>query len=36
VREPFSRYLASSFDLLVKAAEAAGADGAAMMRELKK
>jgi natural product biosynthesis luciferase-like monooxygenase protein len=35
VREPFSRYLASSFDLLVKAAEAAGADGAAMMRELK-
>ncbi|WP_194905607.1 LLM class flavin-dependent oxidoreductase [Catenulispora rubra] len=35
VREPFSRYLASSFDLLVKAAEAAGADGAAMMREMK-
>lgn len=35
VREPFSRYLASSFDLLVKAAEAAGADGAAMARQLK-
>ncbi|WP_395297043.1 MupA/Atu3671 family FMN-dependent luciferase-like monooxygenase [Kitasatospora hibisci] len=35
VREPFSRYLASSFDLLVKAAEAAGADGAAMSRELR-
>lgn len=35
VREPFSRYLASSFDLLVKAAEAAGGDGPALMRELK-
>ncbi|MFE5124297.1 MupA/Atu3671 family FMN-dependent luciferase-like monooxygenase [Streptomyces sp. NPDC056669] len=35
VREPFSRYLASSFDLLIKAAEAAGAQGADMSRELK-
>ncbi|MBD3009881.1 MULTISPECIES: LLM class flavin-dependent oxidoreductase [unclassified Streptomyces] len=35
VREPFSRYLASSFDLLIKAAEAVGAQGAAMSRELK-
>ncbi|MCX4803079.1 LLM class flavin-dependent oxidoreductase [Streptomyces sp. NBC_01214] len=35
VREPFSRYLASSFDLVVKAAEAAGVDGASMSAELK-
>jgi natural product biosynthesis luciferase-like monooxygenase protein len=35
VREPFSRYLASSFDLLVKAAEAAGAEAEAVARELK-
>ncbi|MFJ9891650.1 MupA/Atu3671 family FMN-dependent luciferase-like monooxygenase [Streptomyces sp. NPDC091287] len=35
VREPFSRYLASSFDLLVKAAEAAGAQAEAATRELK-
>ncbi|GGP87491.1 MupA/Atu3671 family FMN-dependent luciferase-like monooxygenase [Streptomyces sindenensis] len=35
VREPFSRYLASSFDLVIRAAEAAGAEGAAVSRELK-
>ena len=35
VREPFSRYLASSFDLLVKAAEAVGAQGEVLSREMK-
>ncbi|MBM2619516.1 LLM class flavin-dependent oxidoreductase [Actinoplanes sp. LDG1-06] len=35
VREPFSRYLASSFDLLIRAAEAAGTAGAITTRELR-
>lgn len=35
VREPFSRYLASSFDLLIRAAEAVGAEGATLSRELR-
>ncbi|UED85074.1 LLM class flavin-dependent oxidoreductase [Streptomyces profundus] len=35
VREPFSRYLASSFDLVVRAAEAMGAEGVQASRQLR-